>query len=152
MTVFLDVPNGATEQDQAMTTSAATPDNTSWRFARATAPAVRLLAGRRLFPAWAVVHHRGRKSGRDLTVPVALVTTPDGFIINLPWGAGTNWVRNVVAAGGCTIRWKGTDHTMTTPRIIDEASARPFYSRMTWAIARRLFPADAWLLLTHADR
>ncbi|GAA2850680.1 hypothetical protein Acy02nite_34020 [Actinoplanes cyaneus] len=126
--------------------SVVTPDNTSWRFARATAPAVRVLAGRRFSP-WAVVHHRGRVSGRDLTVPVAVVATPDGFVINLPWGAGTNWVRNVLAAGGCTVRWKAADHRMGDPRIVDEATARPFYTRVTWTIARRLFPADAWLVL-----
>ncbi len=130
--------------DPGMTTT--TPDNTSWRFARATAPAVRVLAGRRFSP-WAVVHHRGRVSGRELTVPVAVVATPDGFVINLPWGARTNWVRNVLAAGGCTIRWKGADHRMADPRILDSAAARPFYTRLTWAIARRLFPADNWLLL-----
>ncbi|WP_221327906.1 hypothetical protein [Actinoplanes sp. L3-i22] len=130
-----------------MTSSATTPDNTSWRFARATAPAVRVLAGRRWFPAWAVVHHRGRVSGRDLTVPVAVVATSDGFVINLPWGARTNWVRNVVAAGGCTIRWRGVEHRMDDPRIIDAAAARPYYSRFAWNVARRLFPADAWLLL-----
>ncbi|MDI6102462.1 nitroreductase family deazaflavin-dependent oxidoreductase [Actinoplanes sp. NEAU-A12] len=123
------------------------PANTSWKFARATAPVAAALAGRRWFPLWAVVHHRGRKSGRDLTVPVAIVTTPEGYIINLPFGAGTNWVRNVLAAGGCTLRWKGADLRATDPRIIDAASARPYYTRTTWAVAQRLFPADAWLLL-----
>lgn len=132
-----------------MTSSTAAPDNTSWRLARATAPAVRVLAGRRFSP-WAVVHHRGRVSGRDLTVPVAVVATPDGFVINLPWGARTNWVRNVLAADGCTIRWKAVNHHMTAPTILDEAAARPFYSRLTWAIAHRFFPADAWLLLRRA--
>jgi hypothetical protein len=84
-------------------------------------------------------------------VPIAVTTTPDGFVINLPWGAGTNWVRNVIAAGGCTIRWKGADHHLTAPQIIDEATARPYYSRLAWNIARRLFPADAWLLLRRLD-
>jgi hypothetical protein len=124
------------------------PANTSWRFARATAPAVRVLAGRRLIPIWAVVHHRGRVSGRDLAVPVAVLPTADGFIVNLPWGTGTNWVRNVLAADGCTIRWKGTDHHMTDPRVIHAEQARPYYSRTMWAMAQKLFPADAWLLLT----
>ncbi|MBG0564093.1 hypothetical protein [Actinoplanes aureus] len=134
-----------------MTSSAsAVPKNTSWRLARATAPAVRVLAGRRWFPIWAVVHHRGRVTGRSLTVPVAVIATPDSFIINLPWGAGTNWARNVLAAGECTIRWKGRDHRVNDPRIIDEAAARPYYSRFTWTMARKLFPADAWLLL-HRD-
>jgi deazaflavin-dependent oxidoreductase (nitroreductase family) len=123
------------------------PHNTSWRFARATAPATRVMAGRRWFPGWAVVHHLGRKSGRSLAVPVAVVVTPDEFVINLPWGAGTNWVRNVQAAGGCTIRWRDADHRTGDPRILGETEARPYYSRLTWAIARKLFPADAWLVL-----
>src|SRR5690349_10060056 len=106
-------------------TTTTSSTSSSWRFARATAPAIRVLAGRRWFPAWAVVHHRGRVTGRDLAVPIAIVTTPDGFVINLPWGARTNWVRNVVAAGGCTIRWKGIDHRMDQPRIIDAVAARP---------------------------
>ncbi|WP_328468308.1 hypothetical protein OHA21_51440 [Actinoplanes sp. NBC_00393] len=123
------------------------PANTSWRMARATAPAVRVLAGRRWFPIWAVVHHRGRKSGRALAVPIAVTATPDTFVINLPWGAGTNWVRNVQAAGGCTIRWRGVDHPVDQPRIIGTTEARPYYSRLTWRLAQTLFPADAWLLL-----
>jgi hypothetical protein len=115
--------------------------------ARATAPAVRMLAGRRWFPLWAVVRHRGRVTGRDLAVPIAIVATPDSFIINLPWGARTNWVRNVLAAGGCTIRWKGAEHPAGDPRILDAAAARPYYSRFAWTVAQRLFPADSWLLL-----
>lgn len=131
-----------------MTTSApAAPQSLSWRFARLTAPMTRLLAGRRFPPIWAVVHHRGRKSCRALAVPIAVIATPDVFIVNLPWGAGTNWVRNVQAAGGCVLRWKGRDHQVSAPQLLDEAAARPYYGRLTWAIAQRLFPADAWLLL-----
>lgn len=130
--------------------TSAAPANTSWKFARATAPVATAMAGRRWFPLWAVVRHRGRRTGRDLTVPVTVVATPEGFIINLPFGAGTNWVRNVIAAGGCTIRWKGAELPVDGPRIIDATAARPYYSRTSWAIAQRLFPADAWLLLDRA--
>ncbi|GAA1607941.1 hypothetical protein [Actinoplanes couchii] len=108
---------------------------------------VLFLAGRRVFPLWGLIHHRGRKTGRDLTVPIAVTVAPDGFVINLPFGAHTNWVRNVLAAGGCVLRWKGRDHRLTDPRVIDAAAARPFYSRTAWAFARRFFPADAWLRL-----
>ncbi|BBH67995.1 nitroreductase [Actinoplanes sp. OR16] len=113
---------------------------------QATTPTVVKLAGRRWSP-WAVVHHRGRKTGRDLAVPVVVMATPTEFVINLPWGPTTNWVRNVQAAGACTITWKGADHRATAPRILSEAEARPYYSRLSWTIARRFFPADAWLLL-----
>ncbi|WIM92671.1 hypothetical protein ACTOB_004624 [Actinoplanes oblitus] len=130
----------------------AVPDNTSWRVARATAPAVRVLAGRRFFPLWAVVQHRGRVSGRALSVPVAVVATPDVIVINLPWGARTNWVRNVLAAGSCTLRWKGRTHQLDRPEIIGAAAARPYYSPVAWRLARTLFPADAWLLLHRVPR
>lgn len=51
-------------------------------------------------PVWAVVQHRGRKSGKEYSTPVAVLTTPDAFSIGLPWGKGTDWVRNLRAAGG----------------------------------------------------
>jgi deazaflavin-dependent oxidoreductase (nitroreductase family) len=105
------------------------------------------MAGRRWFPGWAVVHHRGRKTGRALSVPVAVIVTPEVFVINLPWGPGTNWVRNVVVAGGCVVRWKGVDHPVTRPELVDKTAARRYYGRVAWAIVRRLFPADTWLVL-----
>ncbi|MBB2940456.1 deazaflavin-dependent oxidoreductase (nitroreductase family) [Actinoplanes lutulentus] len=120
-------------------------------FVRATTPAVRALSGRRWSP-WAVVQHRGRVTGRDLAVPVVVMATPEVFVINLPWGERTNWVRNVLAAGGCIIRWKGAEHQAGSPQIIYEGEARAYYSRLSWTIARRMFPADAWLLLRRVDR
>ena len=64
---------------------------------------------------WAAVHHRGRVTGRELTVPVAVGATGDAFVIVLPWGPGTNWARNVLAAGGCVLRWKAADHRVDDP-------------------------------------
>jgi hypothetical protein len=72
---------------------------------------------------------------------------PGGYLFALTYGKDADWVRNVLAAGHCTIRWRGADHKADEPRIIDAAAARPFYSRTAWAVAGRLFPADAWLVL-----
>ncbi|MEO7268780.1 MAG: nitroreductase family deazaflavin-dependent oxidoreductase [Knoellia sp.] len=76
------------------------------------------VAGRRHVPVWAVVKHRGRKSGREYEAPVAVLTTPDAFIIGLPWGKGTDWVRNLRAAGGGTVHWQGRDETVTDPKFV----------------------------------
>jgi deazaflavin-dependent oxidoreductase (nitroreductase family) len=130
-----------------MTTTPIAPAGRSWRLARVTAPLTRAFAGRRFFPLWAVVHHRGRKTGRELAVPVAVQAPPGAFVIVLPWGPGTNWVRNVQAAGGCTIRWRGRDHRATNPEILDRTAARQYFSRFNWAASQRLFKADAFLLL-----
>jgi len=129
------------------TTHSRAPDSGSWRLARMTAPATRALAGHRFFPLWAVVHHRGRKTGRELSVPVAVRATPAAFLVALPWGPGTNWARNVLAAGGCVVRWRGADHRVTAPEVVGLEEARPYFSRATWAVVRRVFHAEAFLLL-----
>jgi deazaflavin-dependent oxidoreductase (nitroreductase family) len=73
---------------------------------------------------WAVLRHRGRKSGRDYAVPVGVRSTSDGYFIALPFGERTQWVHNVIAAGGCTLRWRGTDIVLGDPTIVpaDEAA------------------------------
>ena len=135
-----------------MTSTAPTPPQSrSWRFVRLTAPAVTRLAGRRFFPLWAVVQHRGRKTGRALTVPVAVRATASTFLIVLPWGPGTNWARNVLAAGGCVVRWKGRDHPVVRPEILDAARARPYFTASTWFVAQHAFHAQAFLLLHRPD-
>lgn len=44
---------------------------------RAFEPVAKALAGRRWFPLWAVMHHRGRRSGTAYATPVAVVPTTD---------------------------------------------------------------------------
>ena len=94
------------------------------------------LSGRRWFPLWAVMHHRGRRSGTPYAVPVAVIPTvaTDIVLIGLPWGPKTNWARNVLAAGGATLTWKGRGHQLTEPRVIGAAEAaalaKPFFRRV----------------------
>jgi hypothetical protein len=128
-------------------TTTARPTGTSWRMARLTAPMARAMAGRRFFPLWAVVHHRGRRTGRDLSVPVAVRPVEGGLLIALPWGAGTNWARNVLAAGGCVLRWRGTDHRMAAPELVDRARALASYSPRQRAVVERVIKTDDFLVL-----
>jgi deazaflavin-dependent oxidoreductase (nitroreductase family) len=105
---------------------------------RATTPISRLIAGRRFFPLYAVVHHRGRRSGRAYAVPVAVRVTDEAFTIALPWGAETQWLRNVLAAGECTIRWSGRDHRTIEPAVIGFDEAVPAFSQVQRAILRAI--------------
>jgi deazaflavin-dependent oxidoreductase (nitroreductase family) len=109
------------------------------------------LAGHRFFPLWAVLRHRGRKSGKEYSVPVAVIATDTSFIIALPWGRETDWVRNTLAAGRCTIRWKGVDYDCTDPTFVGKdlalAAARGVTSR---ALKRRDFPHGFIQLARHA--
>jgi hypothetical protein len=105
--------------------------------ARVTAPLARPLAGRRLFPIWAVLHTRGRRSGRELAIPVVVRRTQDGFVIPLPFGEGTQWTKNVIAAGGCEVRWAGADHALMHPQLVGiESVADAFSPFQRWALPR----------------
>jgi len=81
------------------------------------------LAGTRLLPLYGVITHRGRRSGKTYRTPVVVRPTSDGFVVPMPWGEGTDWYRNVRAAGGCVIRWKGRDYPLTQPEVIDDPAA-----------------------------
>ena len=70
------------------------------RTSRLTRPAMLPLAGKRWNPIFAVVEHRGRKTGRGYRTPVAARRSGDGFTIALAFGAQVDWYRNLVAAGG----------------------------------------------------
>jgi deazaflavin-dependent oxidoreductase (nitroreductase family) len=108
------------------------------------------LAGHRFPPIWAVVRHRGRSSGKDYVTPVAVIATPTTFLIGLPWGRRTDWVRNVRAAGGCTIRWKGHEFTCTEPTFVDQGVAVEAAHGLTRRMIRSRAMAGGFLQLTRA--
>ncbi len=63
------------------------------------------LAGR--LPGFAIVIHTGRRTGRRYRTPVNLFRSDDDFVIALTYGALGDWVRNVLAAGGCEVETRG---------------------------------------------
>lgn len=77
-------------------------------------------AGRGSFYAGAL-HHVGRKSGREYVTPVLPQPIPGGFVIGLPYGADTDWCRNVLAAGKATLALKGAVVRLVHPRVVDAA-------------------------------
>src|SRR5438270_9371610 len=82
------------------------------------------LAGTRLMPLYGVLEHRGRRSGKTYRTPVVVRLSKEGdLIVPMPRGLGTDWYRNVQAAGGCAMRWKGRSYQLTEPQVIDRAKA-----------------------------
>jgi deazaflavin-dependent oxidoreductase (nitroreductase family) len=74
-------------------------------------------------PGLGLVVHRGRRSGRTYQTPVNVFPTEDGFIVALTYGAGnTDWVKNVLAAGGCELRTHGRALPMNAPRVYHDDS------------------------------
>jgi deazaflavin-dependent oxidoreductase (nitroreductase family) len=69
----------------------------------------------------AALHHVGRKSGRPYVTPLVAEPVEGGFIIPLPYGAGTDWCRNLVAAGKGTLDVKGETILILNPRVLELA-------------------------------
>jgi len=66
----------------------------------------------------AVLTHVGRRSGRPYQTPLGAQPYGDGFVVSLPYGSQTDWCRNVVAAGECTLAWRGQNFQLERPEII----------------------------------
>jgi deazaflavin-dependent oxidoreductase (nitroreductase family) len=111
---------------------------------------VLLLAGTRLMPLYGVITHRGRRSGKIFRTPVVVRPTDGGFMVPLPWGETTDWCRNIRAAGGCDVRWKGRDYHMTAPEVIDAHAASSAFNAWQMAGMRR-FNIRYCLLLRRAS-
>ncbi len=59
---------------------------------------------------FSVVRHVGRRSGRVYETPLILARVDGGFVAELTYGTGVSWYRNVVAAAGCVVVHRGTEH------------------------------------------
>jgi deazaflavin-dependent oxidoreductase (nitroreductase family) len=75
-------------------------------------------------PGLGVVVHRGRRSGRAYETPVNVFATADGYVLALTYGTDTDWVKNVLAAGGCELRTRGQVFRLTAPRLYHDEDRR----------------------------
>lgn len=69
-------------------------------------------------PGFAIVVHRGRNSGRLYRTPVNIFRTPGGYVIALTYGAESEWVKNVLAAGKCTVEMHGHLFPLVDPVVV----------------------------------
>ena len=116
-------------------------------------PVMLKLAGRRHVPMAALIGHTGRKSGRRYQTPAGAHLTGDTFVIPLTFGTGSDWSRNVRAAGGCSIRLNGVDYTAVGPEVVSAADARPVLRSAFSPVERGMFRRlgiKSYLLLRRA--
>ena len=114
--------------------------------ARFVNPAVMLIAGRRWMPIVGILHHQGRRSGRAYATPLGMRPLGDGFVIPLTFGEHAGWYRNVLAAGSCMVTYRGANHTLVGPEIVDYAAAAPAFP-LYERLQLRLFGINQYLRL-----
>ncbi len=96
------------------------------------------------FPA--IVGHVGRSSGRVFETPVAAFPIASGFLVALPYGRGAEWSKNLLAAGGGTVRYAGEAIGVRSPTFLDREQALAVLDGIPRTVFSRL-PFDDFLSL-----
>jgi deazaflavin-dependent oxidoreductase (nitroreductase family) len=99
-------------------------------------------------PGFAVVVHVGRRSGRVYRTPVNVFRHGDRYVFALTYGSDSDWVRNVLAAGGCTIETRRTTVELTRPEPFPDSSRSLVPLPVRWALG--VIGVDEFLVLTPA--
>lgn len=89
---------------------------------------------------FALIRHVGRTTGRSYETPVILAALPQGFVAELTYGDKVDWYRNIVAAGGCVVVYRGRQYRVNR---IEPCSAQQ---------GRDAYPAPFRQVLTAARR
>lgn len=87
-------------------------------------PLIIRFAGGWWFPMFSVLRHRGRRSGQVYATPISAMPRGDFFWLGLTFGEDAAWARNIVAAGECDLRYRGTDYHLTQPAVLDASAVR----------------------------
>jgi len=97
-----------------------------------------------------VVRHVGRTSGRGYETPVHAVATDGGFAIALPYGPGSDWVKNVLASGTAAIVYRGRTYQVDEPKVVPLAEATLNFTPRD-RLAHRLFGVEECLIVRGAE-
>jgi deazaflavin-dependent oxidoreductase (nitroreductase family) len=83
-----------------------------------------------LVPPWAVILHRGRRSGRQYRTPLFAFRRGRTLVIALLHGEESEWLRNLRAGGGHVIR-AGRTFVVGVPEVVDTREADSLLARLS---------------------
>lgn len=77
-------------------------------------------------PGFGILTHVGRKSGKVYRTPINVFRASNGFIIALTYSSKSEWVKNVLAAGGCELNTHGRKYQLSAPKVVHDPTRRRF--------------------------
>ena len=98
----------------------------------------------------AVIRHVGRRTGRAYQTPVVAAAHDDAYLIALPYGERTDWLRNVLANGSATLVSGGQEYQVDNPELIPMSDATGFFRPQERRLHRR-FGVETALPCTACD-
>jgi deazaflavin-dependent oxidoreductase (nitroreductase family) len=75
-------------------------------------------------PGFGILIYRGRTSGRLYRTPMNVFRHGDAFVLALTYGPDVQWVKNVIAAGGCQLVTRGRSMRLGSPRLFSDPKRR----------------------------
>ena len=97
-------------------------------------------------PGFGILTHIGRKSGKIYRTPVNVFRASDRFIIALTYSSQSEWVRNVLARGGCELKTEGKKYELFLPKVVCDPTRQrfPLFVRLVL----RIVGADEYMELS----
>jgi deazaflavin-dependent oxidoreductase (nitroreductase family) len=77
-------------------------------------------------PGFGILTHVGRRSGKVYRTPVNIFRASNGFIIALTYSSQSEWVKNVLAEGGCELKTRGKKYQLSSPNVVHDPTRRRF--------------------------
>jgi len=97
-------------------------------------------------PGFRILTHIGRKSGKFYRTPVNVFRAPNGFIIALTYSSQSEWVKNVLAAGGCELKTRGKKYHLSATKVVRDSMRRRF--PIPVRVVLRIVGADEYMELS----
>ena len=99
-------------------------------------------------PGFGILTHVGRKSGKVYQTPVNVFRTSNGFVIALTYSSQSEWVKNVLAAGGCELKTRGKKYQLSAPNVVRDRTRQRF--PIPVRVVLRIVGADEYMELARA--
>lgn len=75
-------------------------------------------------PGFAIISHRGRKSGEIHRTPMNVFRDGDDYLFALTYGSNVQWVKNILAAGEADLRVGDKTIHLTSPELFVDPKRR----------------------------
>jgi deazaflavin-dependent oxidoreductase (nitroreductase family) len=97
-------------------------------------------------PGFGILTHVGRKSGKVYRTPVNVFRASNRFIIALTYSSQSEWVKNVLAAGGCELKTRGQKYHLSAQNVVRDPTRRRF--PIPVRLVLRIVGADEYMELS----
>ena len=98
----------------------------------------------------AIIRHVGRTTGQSYETPVGATATDDGFVIALPYGTQSDWLKNVLASASATLVHEGSTYQVDQPEVVPTSSVVQHLAAREQRMLR-LFAVDQCLRLHRVE-